>query len=483
MGFLQNPFTKFSAEEELQYLSDIYVKPKYFDSLYSNLTNGSSRFIIGSRGSGKTALLMQLKTKFDNDNIITLLFDNFENIPIKDNEKYFLFEIISELITEITLIVSKNPHLIKKLDEFDKEKLAYFVQEFFKTLSKREYLSRNNKVERFKVKNWFIDLYNNFFHKPVNLLISGAIEVTSDLVTKSLGLNKNSNVDFYKNYLPELQKKVPTQTTSTKDYDYNSLKNILNDISKILKKLGYKNLVILIDKIDENRNLKGSINEVCLFIQNLLKDTNLLMQNDFSLVFSIWDEVRKELASNGVRFDKFKPVDVTWTDSEILEILDNRIKFFCTYPKKFEDFLVDTTLMSDLINLSNNSPRDLLHLVSKIYDEQSIIDSNTPFFSKKSIEEAKLKFCKEYEYYALFPTERKAKDDIIKNINRLLKNGKIEVKSVDLAAMLKVSSSAANNYIRIMLDFNLIKNTPQQYVYQIADPKLKFLIDQGIKEI
>ncbi|MCT3845065.1 hypothetical protein [Elizabethkingia anophelis] len=47
----------------------------------------------------------------------------------------------------------------------------------------------------------------------------------------------------------------------------------------------------------------------------------------------------------------------------------------------------------------------------------------------------------------------------------------------------KVWAAAANSYIRIMLDFNLIKSTPQQYVFQIADPKLKYLIDQGIQEI
>ncbi|MFM7858663.1 MAG: hypothetical protein ACKO96_43780 [Flammeovirgaceae bacterium] len=37
MGFKTNLFSKFSAEEETNYLDKVYVTPKYFNSLYSNL--------------------------------------------------------------------------------------------------------------------------------------------------------------------------------------------------------------------------------------------------------------------------------------------------------------------------------------------------------------------------------------------------------------------------------------------------------------
>jgi AAA+ ATPase superfamily predicted ATPase len=164
LGFRTNLFSKFSAEEEIEYLDKVYVTPKYFNSLYTNLKDASSRFIIGSRGSGKTALIMQLKNTLDNNNVFTYLVDNFESIPIKDNEKHFLYEIIQGLISDFSLVLSKNPKLLSKLDKYEKEKLSFFVQEFFKTLSKREYLSRNNKIERFETKNFFINLYP--FYQP-----------------------------------------------------------------------------------------------------------------------------------------------------------------------------------------------------------------------------------------------------------------------------------------------------------------------------
>lgn len=483
LGFTTNLFSKFSAEEELEYLDKVYVTPKYFNSLYTNLKDASSRFIIGSRGSGKTALIIQLKNALDGNNVFTYLIDNFENIPIKDNEKHFLYEIIQGVVSDFSLVLSKNPKLLRKLDNYEKEKLSFFVQEFFKTLSKREYLQRNNRIERFKTKNFFVNVYNNLLNKPINYLISGGVEIVSDMVSKALKLPNLANQDFYKNYLPQLKKSIPGRKFSINDFEYNSLKGILIDLCKIIKKTDYVNVVILLDKIDENRNLKGSINDVCTFIEELLKDTNLLMQTDFSLVFSIWDEVRNVLASRGVRFDKFRPIDVTWTNDEISEIINRRIKYFSDTPKKLEDYLVDVHEKSKIIELANSSPRDLFHLLSTIYDEQSLIDSNSTFFSREAINNGKLRFCKDYEYYALFPSNRNSKEDVFRNINRLLKNGKIIVKATDLGAALKVSAPTANSYIKIMSDYNFIKMTDEQYVYTIIDPKIAYLIEKGVVEI
>jgi Cdc6-like AAA superfamily ATPase len=483
LGFKTNLFSKFSAEEELEYLDKIYVAPKYFNSLYTNLRDASSRFIIGSRGSGKTALINQVKNALDENNVYTLLIDNFESIPNKGNDKYFLYEIIQRIISDFSLVLSKNPGFVKKLDKFEKEKLAFFIQEFFKTLSKREYLERNDKIKRFKIKNFFGNVYNNIFNRPINYFISGGVELVSDIISQSLNLPKIQNVNFYKNYIPNYTASTPSKKFSITDFDYNSLKEILIDISRIIKKTGYHNVVVLIDKIDENRNLKGSINDVCLFLEGILKDTNLLMQQDFSLVFSIWDEVRNELAAKGVRFDKFKPVDVTWTAQEMSQIIDKRVAHFSNTPRKLDDIIVDVTEKEAFLTLSNFSPRDLLHLLATIYDEQSVIDSNATFFSREAITRGKLKFCKDYEYYALFPSNKNSKDDVFRNINRILKVGKTKLRATDIGSILKVSPPTANSYIKIMSDFNFIRMTEEQYVYDVIDPKLIYLINNNIVEI
>jgi len=48
--FKEHPFSKFSAEEEIEYLNDIYFKANYYSEIFNNLKTSSSRFIIGSIG-------------------------------------------------------------------------------------------------------------------------------------------------------------------------------------------------------------------------------------------------------------------------------------------------------------------------------------------------------------------------------------------------------------------------------------------------
>lgn len=174
---------------------------------------------------------------------------------------------------------------------------------------------------------------------------------------------------------------------------------------------------------------------------------------------------------------------MTWTSQEISEITDNLIKFFSEIPKKIDDLLVDPRDKDVLVNLANFSPRDLLHLIATIYDEQSIIDSNASFFSRKAIVAGKLKFCIDYEYYALFPSNKNSKEDVFRNINRILKTAKTTLRANDIAAILKVSGVTANSYLKIMSDFNFIKMTDEQYVYEVVDPKIRYLLDNKVLEI
>ena len=47
-----NPFLQRSAEDELEFLEEIYYKPVYYDELIDNAINGASRMLVGQRGLG-----------------------------------------------------------------------------------------------------------------------------------------------------------------------------------------------------------------------------------------------------------------------------------------------------------------------------------------------------------------------------------------------------------------------------------------------
>lgn len=487
LGFTANPFSSFSAEEEANYITDIYINPKYYNTLYSDLKQGRSRFIIGSRGSGKTALILSLFERLYNDSTICIMFDTFDGIPVNNNEKNIIFHVIQKTVLQYSLCLSKHPNLLKSLNKFEKEKLAFFVEQFFKTISRREYENEVNRVTKFKRNNFFKQIWNYIFNKPINFAISGGVEVASDIVSKSLGLPNIDSSDFFKNYLPEANLTRPNVTLKFEDFDYNNLKEILSDLCAIITKSGYHNIVVFFDKIDEFRALNGSINSVASFIESLVKDTQLLMNNNFSLVFSIWDEVKDELNGRGVRFDKFQPIDVTWNVDDLKLILNKRVKYFSNSNFTINDILEANSSIDGILQLAFRSPRDMIHIFSHIYQEQDSIDSSSRQFSNKAVEKGKLKFCKDYDYYSVYPSKRGSKADVTINVNRMLRIKKKILKTTDFVNTFKVSTPTAISYIVILQNYNFVKemaekdgNAPQ---YEVIDPKITYLIDNGVNEL
>jgi hypothetical protein len=65
------------------------------------------------------------------------------------------------------------------------------------------------------------------------------------------------------------------------------------------------------------------------------------MNKSYSLVFSLWDVLKPELANSGVRFDKIKPIDVTWQTDNLKTILNKRIQYFSGGKKSINDIILN----------------------------------------------------------------------------------------------------------------------------------------------
>jgi predicted AAA+ superfamily ATPase len=128
LGFTDNPFSTFSAEEEKPFLNEIYINPLFYETLKSDLIKGHSRFILGARGIGKTALLLQLRKALETENVFTIIIDEFDGVPVKNNEIELARLIIENLITNYCVQISKSPRALKKLNKHQKEKLSFIIR-------------------------------------------------------------------------------------------------------------------------------------------------------------------------------------------------------------------------------------------------------------------------------------------------------------------------------------------------------------------
>lgn len=489
LEFRNHPFSKFSAEEETEYLGQIFLKPRYFETLLTDLKSGASRFILGERGSGKSALIIELDKALTNDNVLSVIIDNYDVIPLQNNDRHLLHLVIKSILRAYVAAIFKNKAILKRLSGQDKEKLALIIRDFFTATSKRDFEAAYNKVTQFKTKNFLKNIYNNIVNKPINWAISAGLEIGSDFVAKSLNLPKLPNQDFYKNYLPQLDlEKLPERAKEEKLISsYPLLKDILIELLQLVQKSGYSSTVVFLDKIDEFKSLEGKINKIVDFTEQILKDTNLLYFNNLAIVFSVWTEVKIELNSKGVRFDKFKPIDVNWTDEEIKQILQNRLNFFAQRSPYDINRIVETGQeLESLIELAYKSPRDMIRLFSIIFDEQAIINPSVNKISLEARAAAKVTFCKSYDYYSVFPSKRGTKEDIISIVNRILRVGRINFRTADLVNEFKFSQQSAIGYVRIYKDYGLVKDEdditgggPKDFM--VVDPKMKYLIHLGIK--
>lgn len=485
MGFNDHPFTKLSAEEEIDYISSIFYSPRYFSSLFSDIKSGASRFIEGERGSGKTALIYKLKEDLDKKNVFTVLLDQFDNIPLKKNREKLLYRVIEETVTNLAVSLLNSKHLMDKLGKGDKEKLAFFINHFFRSLSTVEFQTVNNRVTKYKTKNLLKTVYNWFLSKPVNSLISAGVDIVSDTISKSLGLNKIDSGNMYKNYIPEFKISNVEPGKIKESLDTNALKKILKELIQIIKKCGYTKVVLFFDKIDEYPALEGKVDKIVDFIKEIMQDNNILQISDASFVFSIWKKIRIELSSQNIRFDKFRPIDVTWEDNDLENLLNLRLKYFSTakHQVTVNDLIPNKDKLQLIYFIGNKSPRDMLRLLAYIYDEQSIINENSNFFSEQSIDNGIMKFIKEYDFYFLYPKSGRV-DDIYNIVNKILQVGKPSFLSTDYAARFKVIANTANSHIKIMKDYGLIEDEKQTISktkkYIVTDPKLIYLIENQV---
>ena len=118
----------------------------------------------------KTFALSSPLSLLEPDNcVLTLLIDRFDNFNLENNEKDYLIEVIKQLVNFLSILTFTDKSTIKKLTKYEKEKLAFFISEFFDTLSQSELERIYNNTTKYKKTNFLKTIYNIFLSKPVNM--------------------------------------------------------------------------------------------------------------------------------------------------------------------------------------------------------------------------------------------------------------------------------------------------------------------------
>ena len=491
LKYRENPFSRYSAEEEKDYIGKIFYEARYYKSLYNELRSNNSRFIFGGRGSGKSALIFKLKDDLGKSKIFPIIIDEFNGIPYSDNKINILTLFINELIKNFVAFLAQSKSNLNKLNKIEKEKLSFFIEEFFETISKTEFEKAVDKVSNFKKKNLQRRIANLLFNKPFNYILSTSVEVISDVVKSSLGLSQSDKSKFYKSYIPEF-KEIQVNSKKTEDtkadYSYKSLKVILNDLCYLIKKSGFNGVTILIDKIDEYHELSGNKEKIITFYESWLKDNNLLMADNYSLGITIWNQIKHPLNKRGVRFDKIKLIDITWDQDDLIKILQKRLDYFSQLGVAvMHNLFDDIGALDRILILANNSPRDLIRIISTIYDEQQNLNFKAKSLSRLSVERGIARFIINYDYDSFFPIDQNIKFELGELLNYLSKIEDIEFNYNYLNNKLKMSEENIDLIISIWEKYELVKKEVNREtgvkLIKVIDPKIRYIILRKMRNI
>lgn len=488
-----NPFLQRSAEDELDFLEEIYYKPTYYDELIDNAINGASRMLIGQRGLGKSATIHVLFKELQQNETLPLLITRYDSIPLINNEEFFLYKIMQTMCNGIALHLFKNKKDRKKLSKSQKEKLAFFIELFFDPQTAENYILCAKEIK--SKQSW--NIFRLFYNKSlplINGLLSGAIEFGSDFIRKSLGISVN-DVDISniaKEYFKEADllqiKSVPMEVVVS--WGKEKLIILLKQLMGISHSIGYKSTVVLFDKIDEYPDINADVNKIVDFVKDILLDTDFLYTKDLSIVFSIWSDAKRALNKAGVRFDKFEDINIEWTDKELERLIDKRLKYYTINNNSvvsMETLVPNKTDRQTIIDLADKSPRSLIKLLGTLYnmehDTEGIVSFRTDTLSKGMVS-----YCRNFDYFSNQSVKIGGKTDLYGWINKILQIKLINFTTDDVKREFNLSSKSTNTYIQNMSRFELIKENLEptkdgMTSYRVVDPRLCFLISRGIQEL
>lgn len=325
-----------SAEKDPNLLKYFIDQPS-LNRLYSK----SKTFIVGRKGSGKSAIRKKLNLMFSKwqDNYlieVTPTFNIFSNLisdsDIKSNfneEVFFQYVWLNHLFKKALLEIGKNPKN-EKAPEF-----AFAIQ-----FAKDNELKEKNLLESAR------DLLNKLKIRAGKLGDLG-IEIENIL-------RKEAEIDFYENELSKITKAGYKLTWIIDDLD-----------------LGWNNSLIA-------NNLLLGLLTCCNYVKNI--------NHNLHLYICIREDVYRILLTHTQHSDKYRDIEkIHWTSDNLVDLLNSRISynyeisgqkapqnpFITVFPET-----ISTSLTSNwLYERTLGRPRELIQLV-RLYTEKN--NTNEP---------------------------------------------------------------------------------------------------------
>ena len=290
---------------------------------------------------------------------------------------------ITRLTFELAECMMHDASLGKKLNPTHKQQLDLYLEMFYDPITAKHCVESAEAIA--SKRRWNkVKTYVNKHIPLLNRVFGIAVGVGLDVIKSVAGLENIDSTAYGREYFQEMQLETYRQVPREDIVGWNTsrLKDMLNNLCDMTMEMGYKLVVFLFDKIDEISGINGQIEKVTMFMTEFLSDTSLLYTNNISIVVSLWSEVKNALNKQGIRFDKFKEVDIRWRNEELVALLNKRLAYFSNNkdnPHTFESLVPNANDRTTVLELVDKSPRALLNLLGTILDAERDVEYVSTF--------------------------------------------------------------------------------------------------------
>jgi hypothetical protein len=478
LGFSKYPFGIFTSEGERDVHDDIYLTPPSHSVILEGLKN-TSAIIVGERGTGKTALSVDLGLRLQSDKNLLVKIDEFSNLPVGYDENALYRFLTERIVAAFFLDYVDRPSALWKLRKEDRIELSMFLHSYLGASSKSQLISKIKKIQNHPIKRWLIGAYNAG-RVTLNYGLRAAAKLANDLISQNFSsLPPMSEAG---DYFARLNVEVDTSfERSQREYFY------LERICKIAQATGFEKIYIFIDKVDEDPRFQNDAEDISDFLKVMLSNNKILTSNLFHLVFLVWATPFNNI-KDVVRTQKLSFSSLSWNTKELREVLERRLKAYSSNKNQTPPILsaCSSEKVALLLDMCNRNPRDLWHLLDKSFQEQFKLDPSS-HITDPAIDAAVRRFVTDFNYYEYYPRRSNARAntmDVYKYIKHLLKLDGTKF-TKDKLNELAGTGGSTSNYVVAMENMGLIKNSKEKaqggaVVYEIVDPKVKYAMEHGI---
>jgi len=481
LGLEAYPFSVYTAESEMEKGDSIYKKPQNYSVIDEGIKN-SSIIISGERGSGKTALNQDISRRKKAAGTLLVKIEEFSKLEDSYTPER-LYEFLTESIAgEFFRTMSFNPARLWKYDKDERIDLSMYLHRFVKSSTKAQLTEQIKRIQNGPLKCTAIGLYNTS-RVVLNYGLKAATKVASDALTKHFSaLPEFDSGDS--EYFKRLEAEVDESFT---DEERSFL--FLSKLCSLIRKSKISEILLIIDKIDEDPRFKNDSESIANYLEGIASNNKVMVNESFKIVLFVWSTPFNSIKSN-VRTQKLIFQPLSWTPKALKEATGKRLSAFSN--KKVDDieelFSPDgVEVLDDLVDMSNENPRDLWHLIDKSIKSQFEIDSSSKI-SRQAVSNGIREFVQQFNYYEYYPRKAKSRADsmdVYSYIKHLMKLDSDRFTKNKLNEMAKTGGST-NNYVVAMENMGLIKKTGDKsnqggVIYMIKDPKVQYAQANGIE--